>query len=152
MRSRTDLLRIKTPQTDPEDYDAQTLVDGIKIARKIAATAPFSQWLKREVAPGRAIQSDEDISAYARQAAHTVYHPAGTTKMGAVDDEMAVVDPELKIRGLSNARIVDAGIFPLMVSANPMITVLICAERASDLILADYYKKSKRGPPAPSRL
>lgn len=147
MTVSTDLIGT---QTDPEDYDAQTLVDGIKIARKIAETAPFSQWLKREVAPGPAIQSDEDISAYARLAAHTVYHPAGTTKMGAVDDDMAVVDPEMKIRGMRGIRVVDAGIFPVMVSANPMITVLLCAERASDLILADYYNKVKK--PAASRL
>jgi choline dehydrogenase-like flavoprotein len=127
-------------------------VDGIKIARKIAATAPFSQWLKREVAPGRAIQSDEDISAYARQAAHTVYHIASTCKMGAVDDEMAVVDPELRVRKLDKLRIVDASIFPVIVSANPMITVLICAERASDLILADYYRKVKHSAAASSKL
>ncbi|KAK4702203.1 hypothetical protein P7C70_g4023, partial [Phenoliferia sp. Uapishka_3] len=129
--------------TDPEDYDAKTIVDGLKLARKVAATAPFSHWLKHEVAPGLAIQSDEDLSEYGRKAAHTVYHPAGTCKMGAVTDSLAVVDPDLKIIGITNARVVDASVFPLMVSANPMLTVLIIAERASDLILADYYKAVK---------
>ncbi|ORY77649.1 hypothetical protein BCR35DRAFT_305430 [Leucosporidium creatinivorum] len=136
--------------TDPEDYDAQTLVDGFKIARKIAAQAPFSQWLKSEIAPGPKVVTDEQLSEYGRKVSHTVYHPAGTCKMGAVDDELAVVDPELKVIGMSNVRVVDASVFPLMVSANPMLTVLIIGEKASDLILADYYKKEKK--PASSRL
>ncbi|KAI5476609.1 putative oxidoreductase [Pseudohyphozyma bogoriensis] len=129
--------------TDPEDYDARTFVDGFKIARKIAATAPFSQWLKHEVAPGPNVQSDEELSEYGRKAAHTVYHPAGTCKMGARDDPLAVVDPELKVIGLNNARVVDASVFPLMVTANPMITVFIVAEKAADMILADYYRATE---------
>ncbi|KAE9372368.1 GMC oxidoreductase [Stipitochalara longipes BDJ] len=120
--------------TDPEDYDAKTLVAGLKAARKIAQQAPFSKWLKREVAPGLAVQTDEELSEYGRKVAHTVYHPAGTTKMGAKDDEMAVVDPELKIRGLKGVRIADAGVFPSMTTINPMLTVLAVGERAAELI------------------
>ncbi|CAG8973429.1 hypothetical protein HYALB_00006455 [Hymenoscyphus albidus] len=120
--------------TDPEGYDAATLVAGMKAARKIAQEAPFSQWLKREVAPGPKIQTDEELSAYARSVAHTVYHPAGTTKMGADSDEMAVVDAKLNIRGLSGVRIADAGVFPTMTSINPMLTVLAIGERAAELI------------------
>lgn len=120
--------------TDPEDYDAQTLVAGLKAARKIAQQAPFSKWLKREVAPGPAVQTDEELSEYGRKVAHTVYHPAGTTKMGAKEDEMAVVDPELKIRGLKGVRIADAGVFPSMTTINPMLTVLAVGERAAELI------------------
>ena len=67
--------------------------------------------------------------------AHTVYHPAGTTKMGDVTrDPLAVVDPKLKIRGLKNVRIADAGVFPVMPSVNPMLTVLSVGERAAELI------------------
>ena len=62
-------------QTDAEDYDARTIVDGLKLARKVATTAPFSQWLKHEVAPGLHVQSDEDLSEYGRKVSHTVYHP-----------------------------------------------------------------------------
>lgn len=121
--------------TDKEGYDAATLVAGIKAARKIAQQAPFKDWLKSEVAPGPKVQTDEEISEYARRAAHTVYHPAGTTKMGDIkNDPMAVVDCELKVRGIKNLRIVDAGIFPDMPSINPMLTVLAAGERAAELI------------------
>ena len=121
--------------TDPEGYDAATFVEGIKAARKIAEQEPFKDWLKQEVAPGPKVQSDEAISEYARRVAHTVYHPAGTTKMGDVEkDELAVVDPTLKVRGIKKLRIADAGVFPEMPSINPMLTVLAVGERAAELI------------------
>ncbi|VUC26519.1 unnamed protein product [Clonostachys rosea] len=121
--------------TDPEGYDAATFVAGIKAARKIAEQAPFKDWLKKEVAPGLNVQSDEDISEYARRVAHTVYHPAGTTKMGDLKrDGYAVVDHELKVRGIGKLRIADAGVFPDMPSINPMVTVLAIGERAAELI------------------
>lgn len=121
--------------TDPEGYDAATLVAGMRAARKIAQQSPFKEWLKAEVAPGPKVQTDEELSEYARRVAHTVYHPAGTTKMGDVErDEMAVVDPELKVRGIKNLRIADAGVFPEMTTINPMLTVLAIGERAAELI------------------
>lgn len=121
--------------TDPEGYDAATIVAGFKAAREIAKQAPFSDWIKREVAPGPHIQSDEALSEYGRRVAHTVYHPAGTTKMGNVrKDPNAVVDPELKIKGLQGIRIADAGVFPEMPSINPMLTVLAIGERAAEMI------------------
>ncbi|RDL39529.1 Alcohol oxidase [Venustampulla echinocandica] len=123
--------------TDPEGYDAATIVAGLKAARQIANQAPFSKWLKREVAPGAKIKTDEELSEYGRKVAHTVYHPAGTTKMGAKSNAMAVVDEVLKVRGLSRVRIADAGVFPSMPTINPMLTVLAVGERAAELIAAD---------------
>lgn len=122
--------------TDPEGHDERTIVDGLRIAREVAATAPLSDWLLREVAPGPDVQSDADLSEYGRRAAHTVYHPAGTCRMGAEDDPMAVVDPQLRLRGHDGLRIVDASVFPTMPTINPMVTVLLAAERAADLIMA----------------
>lgn len=130
--------------TDPEGYDAATIVAGLREARKVAEQEPFRSWLKREIAPGPSIQSDEALSEYGRKVAHTVYHPAGTTKMGNVNrDRLAVVDPELKVRGFTNLRIADAGIFPEMTTINPMLTVLGIGERAAELIAADWSGKSK---------
>ncbi|MCA6092972.1 GMC family oxidoreductase N-terminal domain-containing protein [Streptomyces sp. SCA3-4] len=120
--------------TDEEDYDARTLVDGIKIAREIAKAEPLAGWLKREVCPGPDVTSDEDLSEYARKVAHTVYHPAGTCRMGAADDTEAVVDPQLRVRGLKNIRIADASVFPTMTAVNPMIGVLMVGEKCAELL------------------
>ena len=121
--------------TDPEGYDAATIVAGFKAAREIAHEKPFSDWIKREIAPGPEIQSYEALSEYGRRVAHTVYHPAGTTKMGDIEqDDLAVVDPNLKIRGLQNVRIADAGVFPDMPSINPMLTVLSIGERCAEIV------------------
>jgi choline dehydrogenase-like flavoprotein len=121
--------------SDPEGYDAACIVAGLKAARKVAQQAPFRDWIKREIAPGPAIQTDAELSEYGRRAAHTVYHPAGTTKMGDVErNHLAVVDPLLRIRGLQSVRIADAGVFPEMTSINPMLTVLAIGERAAELI------------------
>ena len=121
--------------TDPDGYDAATFVAGFKAAREVAKQEPFKSWIKREIAPGPNVTSDEALSEYGRRAAHTVYHPAGTTKMGNVyHDHMAVVDPKLRLRGLKRVRIADAGVFPEMPSINPMLTVLSIGERAAEMI------------------
>ncbi|MEU3353332.1 GMC oxidoreductase [Streptomyces sp. NPDC037389] len=121
--------------TDEDDYDARTLVDGIRVAREIAKTEPLAGWLKREVCPGPEITSDEELSEYARKVAHTVYHPAGTCRMGASTDDQAVVDPELRIRGLEGIRIADASVFPTMTAVNPMIGVLMVGEKCAELLV-----------------
>ncbi|MFF3450292.1 GMC family oxidoreductase [Streptomyces sp. NPDC002667] len=123
--------------TDEDDYDGRTLVDGIRIAREIAKAEPLAGWLKREVCPGPEVTGDEELSAYARQVAHTVYHPAGTCRMGGLLDELAVVDPELRVRGLDGIRIADASVFPAMPAVNPMIGVLMVGEKAAELIGGD---------------
>ncbi|WP_182660590.1 GMC family oxidoreductase [Streptomyces calidiresistens] len=120
--------------TDEDDEDARTLVDGVRLARRIAASEPLAGWLTREVFPGPEVTGDEELSALMRSVAHTVYHPAGTCRMGAADDELAVVDPQLRIRGLSGIRIADASVFPTLPAVNPMLGVLMTGERASDLI------------------
>ncbi|GAA0980795.1 MULTISPECIES: GMC family oxidoreductase [Streptomyces violaceusniger group] len=123
--------------TDEEDYDGRTLVDGIRVAREIAKTEPLASWLKREVFPGPEITSDEEISEYARKVAHTVYHPAGTCRMGATSDELAVVGPDLRIRGLNGVRIADASVFPTMPAVNPMIGVLMVGEKCAELLFEE---------------
>jgi choline dehydrogenase len=120
--------------TDPEGYDERTVVDGLRIAREVAATGPLRDWLLREVAPGPELTTDAELSEYGRRVAHTVYHPAGTCRMGADDDAGAVLDPGLRLRGEQGVRVVDASVFPSMPSINPMVTVLMAAERAADLI------------------
>jgi choline dehydrogenase-like flavoprotein len=122
--------------TDPDGYDERTIVDGLRLAREVAATEPFASWIAREIAPGPALRTDEELSAYGRAAHHTVYHPAGTCRMGSLTDDLTVVDPELRLRGFPNVRIADASVLPTMTSVNPMVAVLMIGERAADLISA----------------
>ncbi|MBW1601475.1 GMC family oxidoreductase N-terminal domain-containing protein [Streptomyces sp. JJ66] len=120
--------------TDPEGYDERTIVDGLRIAREVARAEPLRSWLVREIAPGPDLETDAELSEYGRRVAHTVYHPAGTCRMGAGDDPLAVLDSELRLRGIDGIRVVDASVFPTMPTINPMVTVLLVAERAADLI------------------
>ncbi|WP_255657646.1 GMC family oxidoreductase [Actinoplanes sp. L3-i22] len=120
--------------TDPDGHDERTIVDGLRLAREVAATEPFASWIGREIAPGPLLRTDEELSAYGRAAHHTVYHPAGTCRMGAADDPGAVVGPDLRLRGFDNVRVADASIFPTMPTVNPMVLVLMIGERAADLI------------------
>lgn len=123
--------------TDPEGYDERTIVDGLRIAREVAATEPFASWIAREIAPGPGLTTDQELSAYGRAVHHTVYHPAGTCRMGATDDPLAVVDPRLRLRGFSNVRVADASVLPTMTSVNPVVAVLMIGEKAADLIAQD---------------
>ncbi|KAH7252959.1 hypothetical protein FSOLCH5_013802 [Fusarium solani] len=124
--------------TDKEGYDSSILVDGIKACRKIAEQEPFKSWIKREIAPGPHLTTDAQLDEFARLASGTVYHPACTTKMGDVKiDPMAVVDTELRVRGIKGLRVADAGVFPTMLSVNPMLTVLAVGERCAELVALD---------------
>lgn len=122
--------------TDPHGHDEKTIVAGLKIARRVAATAPFKDWIAREIAPGPSVRGDEELSAYGRAAHHTVYHPAGTCRMGSPADSAVVVDPSLRLRGTTNIRVADASVFPTMTTVNPMVAVLLIGERAADLVRA----------------
>jgi choline dehydrogenase-like flavoprotein len=84
--------------------------------------------------PGSVIQRDDEWLHFARENGQTIYHPIGTCRMGS--DENAVVDPYLRVRGVAGLRVVDASVFPAMVSGNTQAAVMAVAERASDLILA----------------
>lgn len=124
--------------TDPDGYDEATVVWSLKAARRIAREEPLKSWLKREVAPGPKVQTNAELSEYGRKVGNTVYHPCGTTKMGDLkSDPMAVVCPELKVKGIQKLRVADAGVFPLIPTVNLMLTVLAVGERAAELIIQD---------------
>jgi choline dehydrogenase-like flavoprotein len=135
---------------DPDRYDERIVVEGIKIARSIAAQEPFKKHLVREVAPGPDCVTDEDISSYARKVHHTVYHPAGTCRMGTptkpgVPSGNVVVDQkDLHVLGTSGLRVCDASVLPTLPSTNPMLTILMVAERGADLIIRDAWVDGHR--------
>ncbi|KAF5003877.1 hypothetical protein FDECE_9607 [Fusarium decemcellulare] len=127
--------------TDPDGYDEKTIVWSFRAARNIVNQQPLKKWIKREVAPGPGAQTDQELSEYGRKTGNTVYHPCGTAKMGdVVHDPMAVVDPQLRVKGIKKLRVADASVFPLIPTVNLMLTVLAVGERAAEFIIADAYR------------
>ena len=121
--------------TDPEGYDEATVVAALRASREVAKQEPFKSWIKREVAPGPKVQTDEELSEYGRRAHSTVYHPCGTLRMGNTErDELAVVGPDLRMKGIAGIRVADASIFPEITTINPMVTILGIGERCAELV------------------
>ncbi|MFH5228267.1 GMC family oxidoreductase [Antrihabitans spumae] len=120
--------------TDPDGHDEAVMLAGIRLARRIAEQEPLRDWIARELAPGPDATTDEELLDYIHKTHNTVYHPAGTARMGAVDDPMAVLDPELRVKGVTRLRVVDASAMPKLPAINPNITVMTMAEKCADLI------------------
>ncbi|WP_343713007.1 choline dehydrogenase [Inquilinus sp.] len=117
-----------TTQDDREDMRAC-----VKLTREIFAQAGFDPYRGAEIAPGASVRTDDEIDAFIRAKADSAYHPSCTCKMGV--DEMAVVDPETRVRGLEGLRVVDAAIMPSIVSGNLNAPTIMIGEKAADIIL-----------------
>jgi choline dehydrogenase-like flavoprotein len=117
--------------SDPTD--AQVLVEGLKLARRVLASAEFDGIRGEEMLPGKAVQTDAQLLDYVRDYAATVFHPVGTCKMGV--DAMSVVSPELKVHGIEGLRVVDASIMPTLISGNTNASCIMIGEKAADMIL-----------------
>lgn len=115
------------------DYDRHAMRFSFKMLRTLAGAASFAEDIGEEVLPGPIVQSDDDIDAFIRQNAVTVFHPVGTCRMGI--DEAAVVDPKLQVRGCQNLRVVDASVMPDIIGGNLNAPVMMIADKASDIIL-----------------
>jgi len=118
--------------TDPDGDDMRRSVAAFHIGRQIIATEPYRSLIFCEVRPGAHVVSEEDIKGFIRQVAGTVYHPCGTCRMG--EDDKAVVDPELRVRGLDGLRVVDASVMPIIPTPNIHPATIMIAEKASDTI------------------
>jgi choline dehydrogenase len=115
------------------DADRRTVIDGLKLVRRLMSTAAMKPYVLAEHAPGERVKTDEDWLSYARELGGTVYHPTSTCRMG--QDDRAVVDERLRVRGLQGLRVVDASIMPNVVSGNTNAATVMVAEKAADLIL-----------------
>lgn len=120
--------------TDAEGYDEAVLLAGAEIARQIVHQPALRGWAKRELAPGPATAEPEALAAYLRRTANTVYHPAGTCKIGRATDPLAVVDAQLRVRGVDGLRVADASVFPSLTTVNPMLTVMAVGEKCAGLL------------------
>ncbi len=115
--------------------DQRTIVDGMKMSRRLSETQSLGPYVAEELEPGPAAQSDEELLDHARNNSVTIYHPVGTCKMGS--DPMAVVDERLRLHGIGRLRVVDASIMPTLVSGNTNAPTIMIAEKAADMILED---------------
>ena len=114
------------------DNDIRTLREGLKIVREVAGQKALDRFRGKELAPGKEVRSDADIDAFIRATSATAHHPLGTCRMG--DDDEAVVDLELRLRGVEDLRVVDASVMPDLIGGNINAPVMMIAERAADLI------------------
>ena len=117
------------------DTDRRYAVESLRFARRLAATKALSPYIQEEFRPGASTAGDAELLDFARQYGQTIFHPSGTCKMGR--DAMAVVDSRLRVRGLAGLRVADCSIMPTLVSGNTHAPVVMIAERASAMILAD---------------
>ncbi|RLP24849.1 GMC family oxidoreductase N-terminal domain-containing protein [Mesorhizobium sp. YM1C-6-2] len=125
------------PLIDPnywaDPYDREISIKGLRIAREIMRQNALKPFVEREVLPGPSLQTDEQLFDYACNSAKTDHHPVGTCRMG--HDEMAVVTPDLRLRGIENLRVCDASIMPRVPSSNTNAPTIMVGEKGSDIIL-----------------
>jgi choline dehydrogenase len=141
-QSRGDVrLRSANPMTPPairgnylqEPGDAAALVEGVRLARAIGNSRPYEKLRGAEVEPGSAVANDAGLTEFARRASDTIYHPAGTCRMGV--DRRAVVDPRLRVHGVERLRVADASIMPDVVNATTHAACVMIGDRVSDFLL-----------------
>ena len=127
------------PLIDPHllaaEIDLDTLVASLELNREIAHQEALSGWLDRELYPGPQVRSAPEVRDYIRSAVGSYHHQVGTCKMGV--DELAVVDPSLRVRGIEGLRIADASVMPHVTSGNTHAPTIMIGERAADFILAE---------------
>ncbi|HZV21691.1 MAG TPA: choline dehydrogenase [Hyphomicrobiales bacterium] len=114
------------------ETDLGTLREGFKIARRIFSQEAFDPYRGKEFMPGPSVKTDAEIDEYHRATVETIYHPVGTCKMG--QDDMAVVDETLRVRGIEGLRVADASIMPRLISGNTNAPTIMIAEKAADMI------------------
>lgn len=117
----------------PEDRHA--IAAGLALVRRIVAMPSLAKLSDGELAPGVVLSNENDLIDYAREHGNSVYHPVGTCRMGV--DERAVVDPQLRVRGVRGLRVADASIMPTIIAGNTNAPTLMIAERAAAWMLAE---------------
>jgi choline dehydrogenase len=117
------------------ELDCRTMVEGVKVARRLARTGALSGLIGEEYRPGDSVTTDDEVLEFVRDYGATIFHPVGTCKMGS--DPLAVVDASLRVRGSAGLRVVDASVMPTLVSGNTNAPVVMIAEKAADMILND---------------
>jgi choline dehydrogenase-like flavoprotein len=130
---------VADPRIEPnffsERIDRDTIVAGVKMARRIVENPAMAAFRGVELAPGKDCQGDDEVFDYVRRTGGTSFHVVGTCKMG--NDPMAVVDSRLRVWGVAGLRVIDASIMPTLVSGNTNAASIMIGEKGADLVLAD---------------
>jgi len=116
--------------------DKKNMIEAVKITRSILSKPPLSQCNGNEIFPGDNVQTNDEILEFLKSKANTIYHPVGTCKMG--NDDLAVVDNQLKVHGVKSLRVIDASIMPTLISGNTNAPTIMIAAKIADAILEDY--------------
>jgi choline dehydrogenase len=116
--------------------DRRVAADAIRLTRRIMAARAMARYSPSEHLPGDAVDGDEALARAAGDIGTTIFHPVGTCRMGRADDEQAVLDPDLRVRGLSGLRVVDASAMPSITSGNTAATTMMIAEKGAALLRA----------------
>ena len=124
------------PQFLSDRRDLETMIKGAKMTRQILHTEPMASYAKRELFGVKDNMTDAEWERHIRARADTIYHPVGTCKMGI--DNLAVVDPQLRVHGLTGLRVVDASIMPTLIGGNTNASTIMIAEKCADMIKMDY--------------
>ncbi|WKD49190.1 aldehyde dehydrogenase family protein [Microbulbifer spongiae] len=128
-----------------EEQDQIDLCNGIRIARKILSQPAYRSHYKMELIPGELVKTDQQLRAELIDKTYHIFHPAGTCKMG--NDELAVVDDQLKLRGIEGIRIADASIMPTLVGGNINAPVMAIASKAAEMICQTHENQSNGNEP-----
>lgn len=124
--------------------DQEIGVMAVRRAREIVSASPLADVIEQELQPGAKVQSDAEILDFIRKFGNTTYHPVGTCKMGQSQDGMAVVDPELRVHGVTGLRIADCSIMPMIISGNTSVPAMMIGERCAAMVLSDADKPPRR--------
>ena len=119
--------------SDAEGFDLKMMIEAARLSREVLQQAAFAPWRKAPLLPERDDLDDAGLEAFIRAKAETIYHPVGTCRMGS--DAQAVVDPQLRVRGVEGLRVIDASVMPTLVSGNTNAPTIMIAERAAALLL-----------------
>lgn len=144
-------VRSRDPEEPPaiqfnflaSEADRKAAIAGLRHARKISQTPPMSDFIAEEILPGLASETDEELLEHCRDNGLSLLHCVGTCKMGV--DDMAVVDPRLRVRGLERLRVIDASIMPTIVSANTNAAAIMIGEKGAQMILEDWSSHTLTG-------
>ena len=147
LRSRnvSDPLRID-PNYMATEEDWRVMREAMRLGIEFSQQPALSKYNYREDTPGTHIRGGKAMDEFIREDAASAYHPCGTCKMGSDDDPMAVVDSELRVRGVDNLRVIDASVFPSLPSANTNAATIMLAEKASELLLGNQALKPEHLP------